>query len=77
MRGIACELGLLRFSRSGLMRVLYVCTSILVFALLPVAVLGMTVSQCRQSMFAPDNPCSVKTERNWITNCTNVFSYRR
>jgi hypothetical protein len=59
------------------MRVLYVCTSILVFALLAVAVLSMTVSQCRPSMFVADNPYSAKTERNWITNCGNVFSYGR
>jgi len=59
------------------MRALYVCTSILVFAFLAVAVLGMTVSQCRPAMFAADNPYSARTERNWITNCANVFSYRR
>jgi hypothetical protein len=59
------------------MRVLYVCTSILVLALLAAAVLGMTVSQCRPSMFVPDNPYSAKAERNWFTNCANVFSYRR
>ena len=59
------------------MRVLYVCSSILVFALLAIAVFGMTVSQCRPSMFVPDNPYSAKTERNWITNCANVFSYKR
>ncbi len=59
------------------MRALYVCASILVFALLAVVVLGMTVSQCRPSMFVPDNPHSAKTGRNWTTNCTNVFSYRR
>jgi hypothetical protein len=60
------------------MRVLYVCASILAFALLAVAVLGMTVSQCRPSIFVSDNPYSVKTERSWITNCANVFSsYRR
>jgi hypothetical protein len=40
-------------------------------------VLGSTVSQCRPSMFVPDNPYSAKTERNWITNCVNVFSYQR
>jgi hypothetical protein len=65
------------FQSGGLMRALYVCASILVFALLAVVVLGMTVSQCRPSMFVPDNPYSAKTERNWTTNCTNVFSYRR
>jgi hypothetical protein len=59
------------------MRVLYVCTSILVFALLAVAVLGMTVSQCRPSMLVSDNAYSAKTEHSWITNCVNVFSYRR
>jgi hypothetical protein len=59
------------------MRVLYVCTSILVFALLAIAVFGMTVSQCRPSLFVPDNPYLAKTERSWITNCANVFSYRR
>jgi hypothetical protein len=59
------------------MRVLYVCTSILVFALLAVMVLGLTVSQCRPSMFVSDNGYSAKTERSWITNCANVFSYRR
>jgi hypothetical protein len=58
-------------------RVLYVCTSIMVLALLAVAVLGMTVSQCRPSMFAPDNPYSAKTERNWISHCANVFSSGR
>jgi hypothetical protein len=56
------------------MRALYVCASILMFALLAVVVLGMTVSQCRPSMFVPDNPYSAKTERNWITSCANVFS---
>ena len=45
------------------MRALYVCASILVFALLAVVVLGMTVSQCRPSMFVPDNPYSAKTGR--------------
>jgi hypothetical protein len=59
------------------MRVLYVCASILVFALLAVVVLGMTVSQCRPSMFVPDNPYAAKTEGNWTTNCVNAFSYRR
>ena len=59
------------------MRVLYVCTSMLVLALLAVAVFGLTVSQCRPSMFEPDNPYSIKTERSWITNCVNVFSYKR
>jgi hypothetical protein len=49
----------------------------MVLALLAVAVLGMTVSQCRPSMFAPDNPYSAKAERHWITNCANVFSSRR
>jgi hypothetical protein len=58
------------------MRVLHVCTSILVLALLAVAVLGMTVPQCRPSMFVPDNPYLAKTERNWITNCATVFSGR-
>jgi hypothetical protein len=43
------------------MRVLYVCVSILAFALLAVAALGMTVSQYRPSMFASDDPYSVKT----------------
>jgi hypothetical protein len=65
------------FQSGGLMRALSVCASILVFALLAVVVLGMTVSQCRPSMFAPDNPYSAKTERNWTTNCMNVFSYGR
>ena len=59
------------------MRALYVCASILVFTILAVVVLGMTVSQCRPSMFMPDNTYSAKTERNWTTNCANVFSYRR
>ncbi len=59
------------------MRVLYVCVSILVFALLAVAVLGMTVSQCRPPIFVSDDSYSVKTERNWITNCSNAFSDRR
>jgi hypothetical protein len=59
------------------MRVLYGCTSILVFALLAVAVLGMTVSQCRPSMFVSDNSYSAKTKHSWITNCANVFSHRR
>jgi hypothetical protein len=59
------------------MRVLYVCTSILVFALLAVAVLGMKVSQCRPSMFVSDNRYSAKPEPSWIANCANVFSYRR
>jgi hypothetical protein len=59
------------------MRVLYVCVSILVFTLLSVVVLGMTVSQCRPSMFVSDNPYSAKTERNWITNCVSVFSTLR
>jgi len=57
-------------------RVLYVCTSIMVLALLAVAVLGMTVSQCRPSMFAPADPYAAKAQRNWITSCANVFSYR-
>jgi hypothetical protein len=43
------------------MRVLYVCTSMLVFALLAVAVLGMTMSHCRPSMFVSDSPYSAKT----------------
>jgi transposase len=34
------------------------------------------VSQCRPSMFVDDNPYSAKTERNWTTNCMNVFSGR-
>jgi len=59
------------------MRVLYVCASILVFTLLAVVVFGMTVSQCRPSMFVLDDPYSTKTERNWTTNCANVFSYKR
>ena len=59
------------------MRALCVCASIVVFGLLAVVVLGMTVSQCRPSMFVRDNPYSAKTERNWTTNCTNVFSYGR
>jgi hypothetical protein len=59
------------------MRVLYVCTSIMALALLAVAVLGMTVSRCRPSMFVRGNPHLAKTERNWITNCATVFSYRR
>jgi hypothetical protein len=63
--------------RGVTMRVLYVCASILVFTLLAVVVLGMTVSQCRPQMFVPDDPYSAKTERNWTTNCANVFSYRR
>jgi len=57
------------------MRALYVCASIVMLTLLAVVVLGMTVSQGRPSMFAPDNPYSAKTERNWPTNCANVFSY--
>jgi hypothetical protein len=59
------------------MRALYVCASILVFALLAVVVFAMTVSQCRPSMFIPDNPCSATTERNWITSCTSVFYRER
>jgi hypothetical protein len=59
------------------MRVLYLCTSILAFALLAVVVLGMTVSQCRPPMFVPDNPYAAKTEGSWTTNCVNVFFYRR
>ncbi len=39
----------------GFMRGLYVCTSILALVLLAVAVLGMTLSQCRPSMFLTDN----------------------
>ena len=58
------------------MRSLYVCTSILVFTILAVVVLGMTVSQCRPSMFVAVNHLA-KTERNWITNCASVFSYGR
>ena len=78
MPSIACMLGAVGFFQSGgLMRALYVCASILVFALLAVLVLGMTVSQCRPSMFVPDNPYSAKTERNWTTDSTNVFSYGR
>jgi len=78
MPSIACMHGAVGFFQSGgLMGALYVCASILVFALLAVVVLGMTVSQCRPSMFVPDNPYSAKTERNWTTDCTNVFSYRR
>jgi hypothetical protein len=65
------------FNLGVTMRVLYVCASILVFTLLSVVVLGMTVSQCRPSMFVPDNPYSVKTERNWIANCASVFSTLR
>ena len=64
------------FQSGGLMGALYVCASILVFALLAVVVLGMTVSQCRPPMFVPDNP-SAKTEGSWTTNCANVFSYRK
>jgi hypothetical protein len=59
------------------MRALYVCASIVMVTLLAVVVLGMTVSQCRPSMFVPDNPYSAKTERNWPTNCANVLSYRK
>jgi hypothetical protein len=59
------------------MRALYVRASIVVFALLAVVVLGMTVSQCRPSIFIPDNPYSAATERNWITGCTNVFYRER
>jgi hypothetical protein len=59
------------------MRALCVCASIVVFALLAVVVLGMTVSQCRPSMFVRDNPYLAKTDRNWTTNCANVFSYGR
>ena len=71
-------LGVVGFSIWGrLMRVLYVWASILVFTLLSVVVLGMTVPQCRPSMFVPDNPYLAKAERNWITNCANVFSYGR
>jgi hypothetical protein len=55
------------------MRVLYVCGSILLFTLLAIVVFGMTVSQCRPSMFVPDDPYSAKTERYWTTNCANVF----
>lgn len=58
------------------MRALCVCASILALAFLAVAVFGMTVSECRPSMFVAANPYSAKTERNWITNCANVFSYR-
>jgi hypothetical protein len=58
------------------MRSLYVCSSILVLALLAIVVLGMTVSQCRPSMFVPDNPYSATTKRNWITSCMDVFSLR-
>lgn len=58
------------------MRVMYVCASILVFTLLSVVVLGMTVSQCRPSLFVPDNPYAAKTG-DWTTNCLNAFSYRR
>jgi hypothetical protein len=55
---------------------MYVCASILVFTLLSVVVLGMTVSQCRPSLFVPDNPYAAKTG-DWTTNCLNAFSYRR
>ena len=65
------------FNPGVTMRVLYVCASILVFTLLAVVVFGMTVSQCRPSMFVLDDPYSTKTERNWTTNCANVFSYKR
>ena len=74
---IASMLGVLGFSLpEGLMRVLYVCTSFLLLAVLAVGVLGMTVSQCRPSMFVPDNPYLAKAEHNWIANCANVFGWQ-
>ncbi len=52
------------FQSGGLMGALYVCASILVFALLAVVVLGMTVSQCRPSMFV--------TVRKVSSSCCNI-----